>query len=73
MTKLILFSESGNSLTKLFPIFINPSITVYSQDGDVFVKSDAPVRSVAVYDIAGKLLKEAEGGNFIFKNFSTKV
>ena len=40
-----------------------PSTTVYSQAGSVVVKSDAPIQSVAVYDIAGKLLKQVKGGS----------
>jgi len=43
-----------------------PSVIVYSQGGNAFVKSDAPTQRVAVYDIAGKLLKQVKGGsNFI--------
>ena len=40
-----------------------PSTTVYSQAGNVVVKSDTPIQSVAVYDIAGKLLKQVKGGS----------
>jgi len=40
-----------------------PSIVVYSQNDDVIVRSDVPVQSVAVYDVSGKMLKQAKGGN----------
>jgi len=42
-----------------------PSTTVYSQAGNVVVKSDTPIQSVAVYDISGKMLKSVKGGNTI--------
>ena len=38
-----------------------PVATVYSQNGDVIVKSDAPVQSVAVYDVSGKVVKAVNG------------
>ena len=40
-----------------------PSVIVYSQGGNAMVKSDAPIQSVAVYDVSGKLLKQVNGGN----------
>ena len=40
-----------------------PSVIVYTQDGNVVVKSDAPVQRVAVYDVSSKLLKQLKGGN----------
>jgi len=40
-----------------------PSIIVYSQDGDVVVKSDTPLKSVAVYDISGKAIKVVNVAN----------
>ena len=41
-------------------------VIVYSQGGKAFVKSDTPIRSVEVYDISGKLLKQVKGSsNFI--------
>ena len=42
-----------------------PSTMVYSQAGNVVVKSDTPIQSVAVYDISGKMLKSVKGGNTI--------
>jgi len=38
-----------------------PSVTVYAQGGNAIVKSDTPVKSVAVYDVSGRLLKEVKG------------
>jgi len=38
-----------------------PTIIIYSQNGDVIVKSDVPVKSVAVYDVAGKAVKAING------------
>jgi len=35
----------------------DPSTIVYSQDGDVIVKSDVPIKNVAVFDVSGKNLK----------------
>ena len=43
----------------------DPSLIVYSQDGNAIVKSDKPVQQVAVYDVSGKLLKVAKGGSNI--------
>ena len=40
-----------------------PSVTVYSQGGNAFVKSDIPIRHVTVYDLSGRLLKEVKSGN----------
>jgi len=40
-----------------------PSVVVYSQNGDVIVRSDVPVQSVAVYDVSGKMLKQAKVGS----------
>jgi len=38
------------------------SVRVYSQAGNVYVQSDAPIRRVAVYDVSGRLLKTVQGG-----------
>jgi len=43
------------------------SVIVYSQAGNAIVKSDAPIQSVAVYDVAGRLLKEVKGGSALIE------
>ena len=40
-----------------------PSVIVYSQGGNVFVKSDAPIQRIAVYDVSGKVLRILDGGD----------
>jgi len=49
--------KTGIATTDVSPVI------VYSQDGKAFVKSNTPIQSVAVYDIAGKLLKQLKGGS----------
>ena len=38
-----------------------PTVIVYSQNGDVIVKSDSPIKNVVVYDVSGKAIKAVNG------------